>query len=159
MLLQQHGIGVPTPVAYYSERFLGLFFGRSYYVSLLSTLPYTYNDIVNGNLSPSDEEDFLKAIGLTTARLHNAGMIHHDYSRGNLLLGKNAEGKACVELIDLNRLRFHEISMDEGCQNFAERLPATNVQRHTMAEAYAKERGCDVERCYELMLKYNKEKT
>ena len=119
----------------------------------------TYNDIVNGNLSPSDEEDFLKTIGLTTARLHNAGMIHHDYSRGNLLLGKNAEGKACVELIDLNRLRFHEISMDEGCQNFAERLPATDVQRHTMAEAYAKERGFDVERCYELMMKYNKEKT
>ena len=110
-------------------------------------------------ISPSDEEDFLKAIGLTTARLHNAGMIHHDYSRGNLLLGKNAEGKACVELIDLNRLRFHEISIDEGCQNFAERLPATNVQRHTMAEAYAKERGFDVERCYELMMKYNKEKT
>ena len=159
LLLQQQGIGVPTPVAYYSERFLGLFFGRSYYVSLLSPLPYTYNDIVNGNLSPSDEEDFLKAIGLTTARLHNAGMIHHDYSRGNLLLGKNAEGKACVELIDLNRLRFHEISMDEGCQNFAERLPATDVQRHTMAEAYAKERGFDVERCYELMMKYNKEKT
>lgn len=159
LLLQQQGIGVPIPVAYYSERFLGLFFGRSYYVSLLSPLPYTYNDIVNGNLSPSDEEDFLKAIGLTTARLHNAGMIHHDYSRGNLLLGKNAEGKACVELIDLNRLRFHEISMDEGCQNFAERLPATDAQRHTMAEAYAKERGFDVERCYELMMKYNKEKT
>ena len=119
----------------------------------------TLIDIVNGNLSPSDEEDYLKAIGLTTARLHNAGMIHHDYSRGNLLLGKNAEGKACVELIDLNRLRFHEISMDEGCQNFAERLPATDVQRHTMAEAYAKERGFDVERCYELMMKYNKEKT
>ena len=159
LLLQQHGIGVPTPVAYYSERFLGLFFGRSYYVSLLSKLPYTYNDIINGNLSSSDETDFLRAIGQTTARLHNAGMVHHDYSRGNLLLGRNDEGKACVELIDLNRLRFHEISMEEGCQNFAERLPATNAQRHTMAEAYAKERGFDVERCYQIMLKYNKEQT
>ena len=56
-------------------------------------------------------------------------------------------------------IKAHKISMDEGCQNFAERLPATDVQRHTMAEAYAKERGFDVERCYELMLKYNKEKT
>lgn len=158
-LLQKHGIGVPTPVAYYSERNWGLFFGQSYYVSLLSTLPYTYNDIIAHRLSMEDEADFLTAIGRTTGRLHNAGMVHLDYSRGNLLLGRDAEGRAQVELVDLNRLRFHEVDMDEGCRNFAERLPATDAQRRLMAEAYAHERGFDAETCYKLMLAYNKEKS
>ena len=157
LLLQERGIGVPIPVAYYSERTLGLFFGRSYHVSLLSKLPYTYNDILAGRLSAEDEHDFLVAIGRTTGRLHNAGMVHLDYSRGNLLLGRDDKGLAQVELIDLNRLRFHEISIDEGCQNFAERLPATESQRRLMAEAYAEERGFDAEVCYQLLQKYNKE--
>jgi len=158
LLLQQRGIGVPQPVAYYTERTLGLFFGRSYYVSLLSELPYTYNNIIAGTL-PADEEDvFLRAIAQTTARLHEAGMVHLDYSRGNILFGRDAEGHPQVEIIDLNRIRFHKVSMEEGCYNFAERLPATDSQRRTMAEEYARHRGFDPEECLRLMVAGNKEK-
>lgn len=159
LLLQSHGIDVPTPVAYYTERWLGLFFSCSYYVSLLSECPYTYSDILSGQLSPADEADFLRAIGQVTGRLHNAGMLHLDYSRGNLLLGRDAEGQPRVEIIDLNRIRFRKVTMEEGCQNFAERLPATEAQRRLMAEEYAQERGFDAETCFQLMQSYNKEKS
>ena len=145
------------PIAYLTERFLGLFLGRSYYVSLLSELPYTYNDIIAGTVPPTDEEAFLRAIALTTARLHDAGMIHRDYSRGNILFGPDAEGHVQVELIDLNRIRFHEIGMEEGCRNFAERLPATEHQRRIMANTYAQARGFDPEACFRLMTQHNRE--
>lgn len=157
-LLQKEGIGSPQPIAYYTERFLGLFLRKSYYVSLLSELPYTYNDILNQHFDPESEKAILKAIALVTARLHNAGMIHRDYSRGNILFGKNKQGEWNVELIDLNRIRFHKVDMEEGCSNFAERLPATDMQRRLMAEIYAEARNFDAEKCYQLMCRYNKEK-
>jgi Ser/Thr protein kinase RdoA (MazF antagonist) len=84
--------------------------------------------------------------------------VHQDYSRGNILFGKSADGQVRVELIDLNRIRFHTVDIHEGCQNFAERLPANDQQRRIMAEVYANERHFDADECYRLMSKYNKEK-
>ena len=151
LLLLSKGIGSPAPVAYYTERFLGLLFGRSYYVSLRSQLPHTYWDIVAHRLSPDEEELYLRAIARTTARLHEAGMLHLDYSQGNILLGMGTDGEPRVEIIDLNRIRFHEVSIEEGCRNYADRLPTTIPQRRIVAEEYARVRGAEAEQCFELL--------
>lgn len=156
LMLREKGIGAPEPVAYYTERFLGLFLTKSYFISQNSVLPYTYNDIIAQRFDAAEEREYLTAIAQTTATLHELGMIHTDYSRGNILFGRIA-GKVEVELIDLNRLRFHAVDIIEGCQNFSERLPATERQRRIMSEVYAKERGFDAEECYRLMTKYSKE--
>lgn len=137
-MLVHQGFGSPQPVAYYTERFLGLFFGRSYFVSLKSECPYTYEDVMNHRIEREDE--VLQAIGQTTARLHNAGMIHMDYSRGNILIGFNAEGDVKIELIDLNRIRFRKISVKEGLANLFERLPADERQHSIMEKAYLEAR-------------------
>jgi hypothetical protein len=72
-------------------------------------------------------------------------------------LGRGTDGQVLVELIDLNRLRFHQVDLDEGCKNFAERLPANDRQRRIMAEVYARIRHFDADECFRLMEKYNKE--
>lgn len=154
-LLRSKHIGSPEPVAWMTER-NGLLFTRSYFVSLKSTCPYSYNDLIGGKFP--EQEKYLRAIARTTAALHENGMLHKDYSRGNILFGDNAQGVA-VEIIDLNRIRFHSISQDEGCRNFAERLPATDEMRHIMAEEYAKARHFDSKICEELMATYNVEKS
>ena len=153
LMLRNLGIGSPTPVGYYAERRLGLFFGRSFYVCLRSPLPYNYIDILEHNLSPDDEKRYLQAIARTTARLHNAGMVHIDYSHGNILFGPGADGKPQVELIDLNRIRFHHVGMEEGCRNFADRLPTNMEQRRIVAEEYARLRGFDAEECLRMLTK------
>ena len=151
------GIGTPQPVAWQTERNL-LLFSRSYYVSLQSPCPYTYADIIAGKLSEEQTDAALSAIAQTTARIHEAGFVHRDYSRGNILFGFLPDGSVEVQLIDLNRLRHHRVvSKEEGCRNFAERLPATLAQRSIMAKIYARLRGFDEGECYRLMLKYNKE--
>lgn len=144
-LLRSKGIGSPAPVGWCTVRH-GLFFTHSYYASLRSTLPYTYIDLIKGNIPDSAAPDYLRAVGRTAGRLHNAGIIHRDFSRGNILLGRSADGSIAVELVDLNRLRFHSIGMDEGLKNF-ERLPATPTMRRHLAEGYAAERGYDLEQC------------
>lgn len=148
-MLLKSGIGSPQPVGYYTER-TGLLFERSYYVSLKSECPYTYYDLVKNNFS--NQEQILRAIARTTAAMHEHGYLHKDYSRGNILF-KDTEQEIKVEIIDLNRIRFKEIGMDEGCKNF-ERLPGTPEMFAVLADEYAKARGFDADECFRLIMKY-----
>lgn len=145
-LLRSKGIGSPAPVGWCTVR-NGLLFSRSYYASLRSELPYTYIDLIKGRVDRPGR--YLREIGRTAGRMHNAGMIHRDFSRGNVLLGEAPDGTVRVELVDLNRIRFHEVGMAEGLRNF-ERLPATDAMKREMAAGYAAERGLDFEECLRL---------
>ena len=57
-----------------------------------------------------------------------------------------------VEIIDLNRMRFGKVNMEEGCKNF-ERLPGTHEMFVVLADEYAKSRGFDAKKCLELIEK------
>ena len=153
-MLLKMGIGSPQPVGYYTER-SGLLFKRSYFACLKSECPYIYTDLVKNHFE--HETEILKAIAHTTAQLHENGCIHKDYSRGNILFKETPEGVK-VEIIDLNRIRFRKISMEEGCKNF-DRLPGKEAWWKIMSEVYAKERGFDADACYKLICKYSEEST
>lgn len=138
-LLLKNGIGSPLPLGWISFR-KGLLFGRSYYVSLRSSCPYTFENLMKGEVER--EEDVLRAIALTTARLHDGGMLHKDYSRGNILIGFRPEGTIQIELIDLNRIRFcRTISVEKGLQNMFERLPVSSRQHDIMKKTYREARS------------------
>ncbi|MBR1788243.1 MAG: hypothetical protein IJ762_03490 [Bacteroidaceae bacterium] len=150
-LLNSLGIGSPEPVAWLTIR-NGLLFTHSYYVSLLSTCPYTYTDLQTCKISPrSEEERYLRLVARAVARLHDNGMIHRDLSQGNVLFGDGDR----VEFIDLNRIRFRDVGLVEGCKNLSERLLANRWQRAVLAEEYAKARGFDAEECLRLVNQYN----
>ena len=149
------GVGTPQPVAWMDER-SGLLFNRSYYVSCLSTCPYIYSDLFERQIDYSEE--VLRAIGRTTAILHENGYAHKDYGRGNILFQKQADGTIKIEIVDLNRMHIGRVSMKAGCKNF-ERLPASPQMHRYMAEEYAKIRGFDVEKCCELMAAYRSKQT
>ena len=148
--LQQLGIGTPQPVGYYTER-KGLFFHRSYYVSLRSTCPYTFADLLRQPFQ--EEEAIMRAIARTTAHLHNQGLLHKDYSRGNILFALTPQGVR-VEIIDLNRIRFKQIGWEEGCRNF-ERLPLSERMLTTLTTAYAQARGFDERQCLQWMARHH----
>ena len=58
-----------------------------------------------------------------------------------------------LDLVDLNRLAIGPLDINNGCKNL-ERLPATPQMHRWIAEEYAKDRGFDVEECYNLMVAY-----
>lgn len=126
-MLRNAGIGSPAPVAWLTER-RGLLFTRSYYVSIRSTLRYTWDDIINRHLPAEEETKALKALGRITAQLHNNGWIHRDYSRGNILFDFDNAGNVQMEIIDLNRIRFKNVSLEEGLKNLFSRLPMEESQ-------------------------------
>lgn len=147
------GVGSPQPIGYL-EVHNGLLFWESYYISCLSTCPYVYEDLFYHQFDYADE--VLRAIGKTTALLHENGYAHKDYGRRNILFGKMPDGTLKIEIVDLNRMYTGTLNMKQGCKNF-ERLPATPHMHHIMAEEYAKARGFDTEKCYELMAFYRKD--
>lgn len=149
-ILIKAGIPTPTPVGYYTER-NGLLFGKSYYVCLKSECPYTYKDLLNQDFP--NKERFLEAIGAHTAKIHNSGFLHKDYSRGNILFKEMENGDIHIEIIDLNRIKFHKIGLEEGCRNF-ERLPSTPQMRRIMANAYAAARGFNKSECFQLISRF-----
>lgn len=148
-MLLSKGIGTPEPVAFHTQR-SGFFFGRSFYACLKSECPHTYVRLMGGDYPR--QERVLKAIARVTARFHDLGWIHRDYSRGNILFHETPEGVK-IEIIDLNRIRFRKVDMEEGCRNF-ERLPGTPEMLRIMAEEYAQARGFDPEECFRLISRY-----
>lgn len=148
-MLRDNGIGSPVPVAYYTER-NGLLFSHSYFVSLKSECQNTYFDLINHEFS--NAENIVKAIARVAAQMHEKGYLHKDFSRGNILFKDNGEN-ILIDIIDLNRIRFKKIGIDEGCKNF-ERLPATPQIHRWLADEYAQVRNFDADTCYKLIVLY-----
>jgi len=152
LLFRSIGVGSPEPIGYINQR-NGILFTRSFLVTRLSTCPYRFDMLFQRNFDC--EEEVLREIGRTTANLHEHGICHLDYGRGNILFDVSDEGKVRLELVDLNRIRRGDVDIVRGCKNL-ERLPATEQMHRWLAEEYAKARGFDVEQCYQLMRKFRK---
>lgn len=163
LMLQKKDIGTPAPVGYVTRR-SGLLFTESYYACLKSECPYTYADLVKALINPDGTagegfphaEKILRAIARLTARLHDCGYIHKDYSRGNILFRELPDGEIRVEVIDLNRIRFHKVGLEEGCRNF-DRLPGNHEIFAILADEYARARGFDPKECLRIIEEVCKE--
>ena len=146
LLLREHGIGSPEPVGYITQGY-GFLMAKSYFVSRKSECPYTFRDL-QAKAFPRQRE-ILEAIARVTAKMHELGYLHRDYSAGNILFRDDKE-EIAVELIDLNRMSFGHIGMEKGCRNF-ERLSCSDEMLRVLAETYAAARGFDAEACFRIM--------
>lgn len=141
------GVGSPKPIGYYIEN-KGLMIGRTFFACLESECPYTYRDFRKQEFA--NQKDILLKIADSTAILHDNGILHKDYSAGNILFG-TFNGEVKVEIIDLNRIRFGKIDMEKGCRNF-DRLPGSPEMLRIMSDRYAEKRGFDKEDCYRIFV-------
>ena len=137
----------PTPIAYREVRYFG-FLRESEYVSRLSECTHTFNELI-GHPEFPNRTYILQAIGRFTANLHQRGILHKDYSGGNILFNDSGSN---IEIVDLNRLHFYRhISTQEGLKNF-ERLNIDRQALCIMAEAYASSMGLNPDYCKEYII-------
>ena len=135
--LRMNGL-TPAPVAYREVRVFGIL-RESWYACRKSECKHTFNELI-GQPDYPNRTDILKAIGRFTATLHRRGILHGDYSGGNILF--TADGSR-VEVIDLNRIRFcSRLSREQRLLNF-ERLNIDRDALRTIVEAYAAAMGDD----------------
>ena len=150
LILIEKGISTPTPVAYIEIRKYGLLF-NSYFVSLKSRFHREFREISD---SPDLPEAYPVLIDFArfTADLHRKNIFHNDYTPGNILLGKIGGGYD-FDLVDINRMKFCQVTMKMGCWNLRN-LYIAEDQYILIARQYAQSRGFDPDHCEKLVLKY-----
>ena len=133
-------ITTPTLIAYIEERFWGL--GFSYYITTEQKDMIEIRNI-HSLYSEEDSCKILTSFGVYTANLHKKGVLHKDYSAGNVLF-RMENGQVYFSLVDINRMRFGSVSSEQGYKNF-ERLWLSDSDFITIAKAYAQERNLNPE--------------
>lgn len=142
--MHRRGVATPEALAYVEERRGGLI-ARSWLATRqcgLTRRMYEFGDKAMDN--PADRE-IVAAFARFTARMHDAGVLHLDYSPGNILFD-NVNGQWQFSTVDVNRLRFGKVSMARGCANFA-RLWGQPEMFRIIAREYAAARGFDAQAC------------
>lgn len=136
-VLNEHGVETPEPVAYIEHRGGGLLLD-SYLITL--QCPYSHRMYELGDAAPDVYEPMAKALAAFTAHMHDEGILHLDFSPGNILWEKDTAGNYHFSLVDINRMRFGKISMKAGCKSFS-RLWGPKAFIVMLVKEYASRRG------------------
>lgn len=138
----------PSPIAYVEERNAWGLIGFSYFIS--EHCPYKRRFYEFGDAAVADCADILVAFASFTARMHESGIYHRDYSPGNILFDF-INNSWHFSIVDINRMQFGPVSIKKGCQNFA-RLWGQPEFFHFLAQAYAQARHADEEQCVQWVM-------
>ncbi len=156
LTLLSKGFQTPDPVAYIETKKSGLLH-RSFFISLHTPMDGHMRLFNDEDANNEGKEDLIKAFAEFTARLHEADVLHCDYSPGNILREKVDEmGNYNFSLVDINRMQFRPVSVEMGCKNFR-RMRGNDEFFRLCATYYAKGREADVEQCVEAFLRYKYE--
>ena len=149
--LQAAGVGTPEPIAYILITEKGLL-RESYLVCRKSVLTRNFYEFRHHPLA--GDEDIICAFARFTAAMHEQGILHKDYSPGNILFDRRRDGTVAFEIVDINRMVFDKpVGLDTACRNFC-RLWGKEDFFILLAKEYAKARGFDEEQSIRLTIKY-----
>ncbi|HHD81924.1 MAG TPA: hypothetical protein ENK82_06475 [Campylobacterales bacterium] len=106
----------PEAIGYVEFRKFGLLHD-SYYVSEYFDYDFTIREPLL-EVDFEDRETIFKAFAKFTYELHEKEILHLDYSPGNILIKKEENGYT-FKIVDINRMKFKSLSLDERLKNFA----------------------------------------
>lgn len=115
--IRRRGISTPEPIAYIEKR-KGNRLLQSYYICRQSA---AIRDMRHWESWPSEESGrVVKALAVYMTRVHQAGILHHDFSPGNILWHENENGQIEFDIIDLNRMTLYDrpLTIPERFSNF-----------------------------------------
>lgn len=137
-LIEKMGIATPTPIAYIEERHCGIL-AYTWFVSVHCPYEHTMKDVVK--FQERSEETLARKFGRFTAVIHKKGLIHPDYSPGNILFQITENEDYLFALVDTNRMRFgNRISIRDGIRNLR-RLWGSKCFFITVVDEYVRARG------------------
>lgn len=89
---------------------------KSYFVSEYFDYDFTIREpLLDKDFE--DKEEVFKAFAKFTFDLHQNNICHLDYSPGNILI-KKEEGKYIFKLVDINRMKFRNLSINQRLKSF-----------------------------------------
>lgn len=148
-LLNDRHVETPTVVAYIENRCCTML-RESYLVTLRCPYPHLMYEM--GAATPEVYRPMAKALAAFTARMHDAQILHKDYSPGNILWQQDEDGHYQFAIVDINRMHFGPVGMKLGCSNFA-RLWGPKEFIILTVQEYARLRGFDIDEAVCIALK------
>ncbi len=140
--LLKRGIPTPEPIAYWEHFGMGGL-RDSYYVSQKVDCDLTFGTLISDPDYP-DRAEILRQFAAFTYELHEKGVHFLDHSPGNTLIVKRPMHYVFY-LIDLNRMRFEEMTWAMRMKNFA-RLALAPDMIAIIGATYARLSGQAVEK-------------
>lgn len=142
LYLLAHGVGTPEPIAYIETLARGGL-DYAYLITRRSELTRLNREFT---LAYTPElEDTIRPLARFTAHMHNEGILHLDFSPGNILWDKTDDGYR-FEMIDINRMAFGPVDLKAGCYSIR-RLCARGHFFDVFADEYAQARQMDAAQC------------
>ena len=109
----------PKPIGYI-EFFQNGLINESYFISEKFEYDFTIREPLLDNTF-KDREEIFKEFARFTFRLHQNNILHQDYSPGNILIKKENTGYI-FKVVDINRMEFKELSLNDRLKNFNKEL-------------------------------------
>jgi len=157
-LLNEMGIRTPAPIAWFDEYSWGIL-SRSVYVSAF----YPHKTLLQYIAIHREKENFfidslLHDLAKFAIRLHRLGVLHDDFSVGNIFVVPTTNGYDFA-LVDVNRMRFRtHVSFDRGLRNMR-KLQLDPPELQVLISAYASLLGQDKTNALQKFFHYQKRRS
>ena len=125
---------------------------NSFYISEYFEYDYTIKEPLR-QIGFENKTKVLNEFAIFSSKLHDNGILHLDYSAGNILI-KEKEDKYIFKIVDVNRMIFKTLSLNEKLKNF-DMLWANNENMTIIATQYAKSNNLDIEMVVKKALWYS----
>ena len=142
---------VPQAIGYIEFRKLGLL-SDSYFISEQFEYDFTIREVIT-EADFKDRENIFKELAKFTFLLHEDGILHKDYSPGNILI-KLSENAYEFKIVDINRMEFKELNIDERLKNFSQ-LWAKDSDLKIVIDEYSKLINENEEVCFQKAVHYS----
>ena len=109
------GIKTPNPIAFIEFKNFGLI-NNSFYICEKFDYDLTFRDL-STNLNFPNHEEIVRQFTRFTNSLHEKNILFLDHSPGNTLIKKNGSTYEFY-LVDLNRIKFKNLTLSERISNF-----------------------------------------
>ncbi len=141
----------PQPIGFI-EFYENDLLGESFYLSEYFPYDFTMKKVLR-EPNFQNRQEVLEAFAVFSSKLHDQGVLHKDYSAGNILIKKEQKSYT-FKIVDLNRMVFKTLTLDERLKNF-DMLWASNEYMKIIATQYALINGLDVDKVVKKALYYS----
>lgn len=148
--LMSHNIQTPLPIAYLEERNKIGLLGNSFYISQQIEYDFTIRELIHNPLFP-ERNIILEQFTEFTFKMHEAKVNFLDHSPGNTLIIKKGNGSYNFFLIDLNRMKFEELSIEMRMDNFKKMWFSKQMVK-IVAKKYAELSNLSEEKLHSILL-------
>lgn len=142
---------VPQAIGYIEFRKFGLL-SDSYFISEQFEYDFTIREVILG-ANFKDRENIFKEFAKFTYLLHEDGILHKDYSPGNILI-KHNENSYELKIVDINRMEFKDLNRDERLKNFSQ-LWVQDSDLKIIIDEYSKLIDEDAQSCLKTAVYYS----